>query len=286
MTTYLNRPDGRTVRVRRRTRPSGGNVVPFPAGEVPAQVGGAGVEDPDPGLRAVRRLNREHALILLGGKHRILWETATSEQGFELLEPGTFHALYASRVIEPDDPKSPPATQVWFKHPERRTLRGVTFAPGQTTTEHYNTWRGFAVQPNPEGSCALFLEHLRVNVAQGNERHYRWMLGWFAQMIQQPAAKLGTSLALRGRQGTGKTIIGETFRKLFPAHYVLLDQAGQLTGRFSGHLDSKLLIHADEAFFAGSRAELGRLKNLVTRTGCRSSARARTLSRCRTSPGC
>ena len=72
------------------------------------------------------------------------------------------------------------------------------------------------------------------------------------------------SVGLRGQQGTGKTKVGQVVGRLFPSHYILLAQAGQLTGRFSGHLDSRLLIHADEAFFAGSKAELGTLKNLVT----------------------
>jgi hypothetical protein len=83
-------------------------------------------------------------------------------------------------------------------------------------------------------------------------------------MVQRPEDKIGVSICLRGQQGTGKTKVGEVIGRLFPPHYTRLDQAGQLTGRFSGHLDSKLMIHADEAFFAGNKTELGRLKNLVT----------------------
>lgn len=256
--TTVPLPQTQALQVRTRTPRRPAHVVQLVEIE--------GHEGDDPLLAMVRSFNRVHALILIGGKTRILWETDTDDAGFRLLDIRAFHDLYADLRVELPDGKEQPATRVWVTHSGRRTLAGITFAPGQARQDgrFYNTWRGFAFEPNPEGNCELFLEHLRENVARGDTDHYRYILGWWAQMFQKPQTKPGTSLTTRGRMGTGKTIIGETFGKLIPAHYILLDQAGQLTGRFSGHLNSRLLIHADEAFFAGSKSELGRLKSLVT----------------------
>ena len=55
-------------------------------------------EDNDPVLAAVRHLNRDHALILIGGKSRILWETDTDDAGFRLLEIKAFHKLHTAEL--------------------------------------------------------------------------------------------------------------------------------------------------------------------------------------------
>src|SRR5690606_12707956 len=107
---------------------------------------------------------------------------------------------------------------------------------------------------------SLLSEHIRENVAQGDESLEKWIWAWFAQMFQQPDNKPGTSLALRGRQGTGKTVVGLHMGALFPAHYQLVDDSRYVTGQFNSHQASCLLMHADEAFFAGDPRHIGRLK--------------------------
>ena len=62
------------------------------------------------------------------------------------------------------------------------------------------------------------------NVCDGIEARFRYVIGWLAQMIQQPQTKPGIALVLRGEEGVGKTLVGEAIGALFPAHYVKISQ--------------------------------------------------------------
>ena len=85
-----------------------------------------------------------------------------------------------------------------------------------------------------------------------------------AHLFQRPAERIGTSLVLRGKQGTGKTKVGEVFGSLIDRHYLLVDSPRYITGQFNAHLAGCILLQADEGFFAGDRASAGVLKSLVT----------------------
>jgi hypothetical protein len=90
------------------------------------------------------------------------------------------------------------------------------------------------------------------------------VIGWFADLVQHPGEKCGTALALRGRQGVGKTIVGKIVGSLLGEHYVAVSDPRYVTGRFNSHLVSALLLHADEGFWAGDHAAEGKIKDLVT----------------------
>jgi Family of unknown function (DUF5906) len=108
------------------------------------------------------------------------------------------------------------------------------------------------------------LAHLRDNVCRGDEGLYRWVVGWFAQIIQNLDRKMGTALVIRGKQGTGKTKVGEVIGSLLGDHYISVSDPRYITGRFNSHLASCLLLHCDEAFWAGDHAAEGKLKDLIT----------------------
>jgi hypothetical protein len=156
-----------------------------------------------------------------------------------------------------------PLAKFWVSHPQRRDYDGIVFAPQRETPGRYNLWRGFAVEPRP-GDCSLFLKHILENVCRGDDERYRWVIGWFADLVQHPGEKCGTALALRGRQGVGKTIVGKIVGSLLGEHYVAVSDPRYVTGRFNSHLVSALLLHADEGFWAGDHAAEGKIKDLVT----------------------
>lgn len=153
-----------------------------------------------------------------------------------------------------------------MEHPRRREYPdGVMFKPGETkSTGYYNIFQGWPKKADNSGSCNLFLTHIRDNVCQGNDEYYRYIIGWFATIFQQPQLKTGTSLVIRGKQGTGKSKIGEVFAKLLGNYYVKVSNEGHLLGNFNAHLAAKLLVHAEESFWAGSNSAEGRLKDMIT----------------------
>ena len=125
-----------------------------------------------------------------------------------------------------------PDTKFWMQHRERRKYQDIGFFPGRDVPGFYNLWRGFAVEPR-KGDCSKFLAHLHDNVCQGDDDLYAWVIAWFADIFQRPAIKCGTSLALRGKQGTGKTKVGEVMEALLGVHFKQVSDPRYVTGRFN-----------------------------------------------------
>lgn len=218
-----------------------------------------GVTEDDPNIA---ELNRDYALVLVGGRSAILRETDQEPGGYTLLSHSAFDNWFANRYVAPNK-KRMALSKYWMSHPDRRNYEGLVFAPGRDEPGYYNLWRGFALAPCP-GDCSKFLGHILDNVCQGNQELFEWLTGWFAQLVQQPEVKLGTAVVLRGKEGTGKSIVGKAFGSLLGPHYVPVAKPELVTGRFNGHLSNCLLLQAEEAFWAGDRAAAGALKDLIT----------------------
>ena len=231
----------------RRTRLKGNGDVRLP---VPANI--------------VDQLNDTYALVLLGDKPAVMKETVSPEgrPTIEFLSIGAFKAWHGNRWITVHEKKKR-VGDYWLDHPKRRQYEGLTFLPGRVVRNYYNLWRGLAVEPKP-GDWSKFRAHLRENVCGGDDELLRWLIGWFAAIVQHPDRKMGTSLVIRGKEGTGKTKVGEVFGSLFGTHYVAVSDPRYVTGRFNSHLASCLLLHAEEAFWAGDHAAEGKLKDLIT----------------------
>jgi hypothetical protein len=214
----------------------------------------------------VEQLNKRYAFVLMGGKSAVIRETKDPETGkteLAYLSPDAFSQYHANNRV-PVGRNFVPAGKYWLTHEERRSYEGVTFSPGRALRNYYNLWRGFAYEPDPAGDWSMFRDHLLKNAAQGDEDHFNWILGWFAHIFQNPTRKSGTSLAFRGKQGTGKTIVGKIFGKLMPQHYTLVTDSRYLFGNFNSHLASTIILHSDESFWGGDHRNVGKLKAMVT----------------------
>jgi hypothetical protein len=208
-------------------------------------------------------INKSHALVLAGDKAVVMkFERIAGREQFRLVNIGSFKQWYANKQVLVRR-RTMSIADYWLSHEQRRQYEGVEFAPEGGRPAYYNLWRGFSVTPRA-GDCSRFLAHLKDNVARGNQDHYHWIVGWFAQMVQQPTLKPGTALCFRGKQGVGKTKIGEVIGSLFGDHYQLVADPRYIVGQFNSHMASLILLHADEAFWAGDKKAEGKLKDLVT----------------------
>lgn len=214
----------------------------------------------------VAYLNREYAFIITGGRPAVLHEKKNPRDGSIEAEFWTLEAFkqFFSNQLVPSGRAQVKLGEYWLNHAERRTYRGLIFEPGEERADHYNLWQGFSFEPDEAGDWSIFREHLLKNVCQGDEELFSWVLGWFAQIMQSPREKSGTSLSLRGEQGSGKTIVGKIFGRLIKRHYTLIDQERYLFGNFNAHMASTILLHSDEGFWGGDPRHVGKLKSLVT----------------------
>jgi Family of unknown function (DUF5906) len=213
----------------------------------------------------VADFNRRYALI------RNLANTVLHlpESGPEFLPLDHWRLLAAPQKVD-----GVAISKRWIEHPARRVFRQVTMDPARPPysaidvpgdVPDFNVWPGFAVEPSTAGACDLFLAHLRDVVCAGDEALYRWVLQWLAAMVQAPARLTGTALVFRGPMGSGKSYVGEVIGELLGTRlFGKVSKPDELTGKFNSHHQGKLLLQVEEGFFAGNRAAVGALKNMIT----------------------
>lgn len=224
----------------------------------------------------VEAINERYAAVLIGGRLLILdenWKLLGRQrtpvhERIRFLSPDAFDKWLANEIYVVGE-KQWTAAQLWMRDPGRRQYQGLTFDPslppgGADIGGYYNLWQGYAVEPDPCATCHIFLDHIRTNVAAGNDGHAAYILGWLADLLQHPTDRKGIALVLRGRQGTGKTVVGQHMGRLFESNYALVDDPRYITGNFNAHMASVLLLQADEGFWAGDKQAEGRLKGLIT----------------------
>lgn len=217
-------------------------------------------------LDMVKNMNNRFALVLTGSRAVILRETVSQEDGLLKVDYLSVEAfrLFFKNIKVPKGKGFQSYGDYWLEDENRRQYEGIEFNPGRKSNANYNLWKGFSVDPDPTGDWTMFREHLLNNAASGNEEHFNWIMAWFAQMIQAPWEKIGTSLSFRGKQGTGKTIIGKIFGSLFKQHYTLVDDTRYVFGNFNSHTAQTLLLHSDEGFWGGDPKHVGKLRSMVT----------------------
>jgi len=219
----------------------------------------------DKSIAIVEELNTKHAHVMISGKARIINIMTDPQNGWQTHDfstPADFRSRYANRKVKIGN-RIRTAAEVWLESPKRQSYGGITFLPGKDAGDYFNLFQGFAVEP-AEGDCNLYLEHIRNNICSADDDLYNYIIHWMADAIQNPSTRPGVALAIRGQQGVGKGVFVNTFGRLFGPHYIQVTQSSHLVGNFNGHQKDKLLVFADEAFWAGNKQAEGVLKGLVT----------------------
>lgn len=149
----------------------------------------------------------------------------------------------------------------WFASPGRRYYKnGFVFDPsGATYEDTLNLWRGFGVEAR-QGEWSLLRAHIQYVAGELAD----YVLKWLAWTVQNPDKLPESALVFRGGKGTGKGTVAKWMLRIFGHHSLHLTDSHLLTGRFNGHQRDCCLAFADESFWAGQKAEEGRLKALIT----------------------
>jgi hypothetical protein len=217
---------------------------------------------------AVQRINTEY--FFRRDTSEICRQDAVGGE-IQVLTPQQLKTALAGRWAEAVDPKTDKtkvrdAATVWLESRKRREVFGVQYCPNNVGLRqgHLNLWLGWGIQPGP-GYCSIVLDHIRQVIASGNVQKAEFIINWCADIVQNPARKPGVALVLRGREGTGKSVLGAILRRLLGARNVVVNaDKDRLLGKFNSALASKILIQAEETFFAGDSRTADALKHLIT----------------------
>ena len=158
------------------------------------------------------------------------------------------------------------AATVWLESRSRREVHGVQYCPNNIGLhqDHLNLWLGWGIDPAP-GDCSVILDHITRVIAGGDNKKAEFILDWCADIFQNPTRKPSVAIVLRGNEGTGKSVLGAVLRRLLGPRNVLVNaDKDRLLGRFNSALASKILIQAEETFFAGDARTTDALKHLIT----------------------
>ena len=224
------------------------------------------LEDP------IDELNKSHAVIMVGGKIRILYETTDIEDKPDIyfLSDYDFKLLYANRkVLNPLAGQKGQAKYIslalaWLNSPKRREYKSIMFEPGFINDKFYNLYKGLNYKP-VKGDWSLFKKHLFENICSNNMEIFDWFIAWLARITQYPGGKKpGTAIVLRGERGTGKGVFAEIFGAIFGHHFLQITNSKQAIGQFNSHLKDCILLFLDEAWFAGNKLSEGVLKGMIT----------------------
>ena len=222
-----------------------------------------GLDEIDP---VTVRLNRHFAVVRHAGK--TLTAEFKTDGSIALGGVEDLHTLYANDVVPSrDGRRMEAASKRWLTDPARREYRGgIVFDPsGRAPAGALNLWTGWAIEPDPAASCDLILAHIRDVICNGGADHYRYVIGWLADLVQNPGRKPGVALVLKGGKGAGKDTLGEVMTQIVGTRHVAhVDKPELLVARFNAHFATALMVHVEEAYWPGSPDKRGTLQALIT----------------------
>lgn len=156
----------------------------------------------------------------------------------------------------------------WLKWTFRTSREKAIFAPfiepWTHNPQYLNTFMGYNVEPK-QGDWSRIRYHLKQIWCRGDEERFRYLMTWFAHLLQYPEEKPHVALVIKGRKGAGKSTIFEgIFGRILGSMYSKVDRSDQITGQFNTHHQRSLLITLEEAIWGGDKQSEGVLKSMIT----------------------
>lgn len=232
-----------------------GNSSPFPPNEEPAapalDEGGRGGRKKEfpPGFWDTVEHLLENFTLVYGEDYA--WDA----QKRILIRIANMRLAFSSDVVK-----------FWLQNPLRKMVdkANVVFSPAMGEREGYvNLYDGIKMQPKV-GKFDRILE-LLMHLCSGDADLADWVASWMAYPLQNPGAKMRSSIIVHGDEGSGKNLLFESVLGRIYGEYAGVIGNAQIEGSFNEWASRKLYMVADEVV---TRAELrqlkGRLKQLVT----------------------
>lgn len=216
----------------------------------------------------VEELNRDFFVTYDAGKTLVFRVRKDPIFNREVLDPFTFtdfRNLYSNKYVEDlsDEKEKKTLGAAWLEHTLRRQYYGLVMEPMKDVPGYYNLWRGYPIPPL-QGSWDLMKEHILINLCGKDQKLFKYVMGWLANMVQNPGVQGQVALVLKGGRGTGKGVFGNCLCKIMGQHAQHVTHSKHVTSQFNAHLEDCIFLFADEAFFAGDKQAENQLKSMIT----------------------
>lgn len=155
-------------------------------------------------------------------------------------------------------------------------IDGLAFIPNgdqivdRKGLKYINQWRGYEIGMFPdavsEQDVEPFIFYVRDILANKDEESYTWIISWIADLFKNPETKPGTAMAMVGKPGCGKSLLGEKIiRKIIGEnHSMQTNTLESLTGNFNSDSANMLFIQCDEAINSRRQSDANKLKSMIT----------------------
>jgi hypothetical protein len=228
--------------------------------------------------RVLKWMNNKYAVIASYGGRCVVMREAQSpidpkKKVFDFQFPNAFLQWNANKFIPSlmKENKNDAVGPWWFRHPKRRQYDGVVFKPladkvieTPDRQSILNTYMGWGVEPK-KGEWPLIRRHIKEVLANNDLKSDEYILRWTAWGFQHPNQLPLVALVLIGRKGRGKGTFARVLERIYGVHHsIQISSQKHLVGNFNKHLENLILLIADEAYWAGHKADAGTLQRMIT----------------------
>ena len=186
------------------------------------------------------------------------------------------------RYIETNDQgktKNSACIDTWLKDPEIRKYDRVDMYPPPLVCPDnvFNIWVDSPLKDKwidaddrlDEEELAkanLIMDHIQKIICDQREPEFRYLMGWIAQLIQNPADKKVPAITLISLMGAGKNILTWFISLLIgnEKSYTTAAPEKYIYGKFNGIVANKIFINLDEVDKRNGYGNDGVIKNMQT----------------------
>jgi len=193
------------------------------------------------------------------------WLSENGVPHFRVIQKENFNAALKDRALEmygKNGIKTVPASEIWGQSSWKAKYRNVVFKPN-ADFEDLNLWCDIPCA-RKKGDVSLILELIYVLCGE-DEIKARYLLQWFAHLMQKPEEKPVIVPVFIGEQGAGKGMLfDEIIRRILTADfYIKLDKAGTIKEKFNVEQARKFMTVLDEASWRGDHELASVMKSLT-----------------------
>lgn len=217
-------------------------------------------------VRHLLNIDSRCAVVFLGNVLKIAWSPRAGEP-FKFISVRDAQHREANRIVqvkgEGGGTKTLKMFDEWMRLRQRREYNDVRFAPGENESSLLNLFTGFPIDPTV-GDWSVLRGHLQNVVCGGNPEQFEWFMTYVAHMFQVPGDKPPSAIVIRGKKGTGKSIIVDFLQRLMPAYFCKVADGKRALSNFNAEYETALAVAMEEAFWAGDPVGESVLKDMIT----------------------